>query len=375
MLRVSNLIKSTLEGNNPKGLDYSILIWNLTNRCNLSCLHCYSKASVDSKGALTTDEIVNTLPSLINAGIKFIIFSGGEPLLRKDIFEIAQECKKQGIITYLSTNGMYINESNVKNIVENFNYIGVSIDGESNIHDSFRGIHGAFERSFGNILKLLKYTDKVGVRFTLTKSTLKSLKFMFNLVERNKIPKIYISHLVYSGRGLENLKMDISKRQRRSAVNFIIEKALFYYRTKRNIEVVTGNMEQDAILLLKRFIKEYPDHTEDLYTRLEKWGGNSAGIKLANIDSFGNVKPDPFFPYILGNIKEKKFEEIWRDEKNPILNFLRHHPRNIDGRCKDCYFINICNGGSRSRAYAVYRDIKMEDPSCYLLKDEIRGKL
>lgn len=375
MLRVSNLIKSTLENTQQKGLDFSIAIWNITNRCNLSCLHCYSKASLESKDVLSTKNIVDTLPSLLNAGIKFIIFSGGEPLLRRDIFEIANECKKLGIITYLSTNGLLINDSNIPDIVSHFNYIGISIDGKPSIHDKFRGIKGSFVKTVSNVLKLLNYTKNVGIRFTLTKNTVKSLQFIFTLVEKYRIPKIYISHLVYSGRGLENFKMDLSKKKRRIVVNYILDKAFYYYRNKKNIEIVTGNMEQDAVMLLKRFNKDYPEYTDILYQKLLNWRGNSAGVKLVNIDSFGNVKPDPFFPYILGNIKERSFEEIWKNEDNLLLNFLRQYPRDIDGRCKNCYFLPICNGSSRSRAFAIYNNIKAEDPSCYLNEKEIRGKL
>ncbi|MFN4307598.1 radical SAM protein [Sulfurihydrogenibium azorense] len=373
MFRLSNIIKSTFEEEKERTLDGTIAIWNFTNRCNLSCLHCYSKATVDSRDTLSTDEIVKTLDSMVKAGIKFIIFSGGEPLLRKDIFDTAQECKKRGIFTYLSTNGIYIDDKNLDNVVNNFNYVGVSIDGEPDIHDKFRGMKGSYQKSFEAVLKLMGKTEKVGIRFTLTKETVKSLKFIFNLVEKYRIPKLYISHLVYSGRGLENQNMDLSKKDRRRIVNFILDKAFFYYKSKRKTEIVTGNMEQDAIMLLQRFIKNYPDLVEKLYERLVRWGGNSAGVKLVNIDSFGNIKPDPFFPFSLGNIKEREFYEIWNDNNNPILNFLRTKPRPIEGKCKKCVFLNVCNGGSRSRAFSVYGDLSAEDPSCYLSDKEIRS--
>ncbi len=108
MFRLSNLISSVLEHKPSRELNGSIAIWNFTNRCNLSCLHCYSKASLDATDTLSTEKILDTLPKLKEAGVKFIIFSGGEPLTRKDIFEIAQKAKELGIITYLSTNGLYI---------------------------------------------------------------------------------------------------------------------------------------------------------------------------------------------------------------------------------------------------------------------------
>jgi len=186
------------------------------------------------------------------------------------------------------------------------------------------------------------------------------------LAERQNIPKIYISHLVYSGRGFDNLNMDINKEQRLKAVNYIIDKAFEYYDTKSGIEIVTGNMEMDSILFLDRFAKRYPDLKSKMESRLLQWGGNSAGRKLLNIDAEGNIKPDPFFPITIGNILDEEFLDIWRDNPTKLLRDLRKFPRELKGKCKDCRYLEICNGGSRSRAYAIYGDIWEFDPSCYI---------
>lgn len=373
MFRLSNLLKSVKEGEESRVLNGSIAIWNFTNRCNLSCLHCYSKATLDSKDTLTTQNILNTLPKLKENGIKFLIFSGGEPLTRKDIFEIANACKKLGIITYLSTNGLYVKSSNAQKILETFNYVGISIDGSPQIHDTFRGLKGAFEESMKAVKLLNSYNmSKVGIRFTITKETLPDLEFIFDLAEKENIPKIYISHLVYSGRGLDNLKMDITKEQRIKAVNYIIDKAFEYEESGKDIEIVTGNMEMDAILFLDRFAKKYPDLKDDMENRLKAWGGNSAAKKLLNIDSEGNVKPDPFFPYTIGNILKEDFSDIWQ-AKSELLTKLRQHPRKLGGKCSNCQYIDICNGGSRSRAWAIYDDLWAEDPSCYLESESLNG--
>ncbi len=374
MFRLSNLLKSVVEEKPSRVLNGAIAIWNFTNRCNLSCLHCYSKANLDDIDTLTTQKILDTLPQLKANGIKFLIFSGGEPLTRRDIFDIAERCRELGIITYLSTNGLYVKKSNANRILDSFNYIGISIDGSEEIHDKFRGLKGSFRESIKAIDLLNSYgKTKVGVRFTITKDTYSDLEFIFNLAEKHNIPKIYISHLVYSGRGLDNLDMDISKEQREKAVNYIIDKAFEYYDTKRDIEIVTGNMEMDAILFLDRFSKRYPQFREEMRERLISWGGNSAGRKLLNIDAKGSVKPDPFFPFIIGNIFNQDFSNIWRDNPIELLEKLRVHPRVLEGRCKSCRYLDICNGGSRSRAYAIYDNIWAEDPSCYLSEDKIKG--
>jgi len=375
MFRLSNLLKTVTEGTPSRVLDGSIAIWNFTNRCNLSCLHCYSRADLDSQDMLTTENIMETLPKLKENGVKFLIFSGGEPLTRKDIYAIADRCKELGIVTYLSTNGLYTKSTNAEKILDTFDYVGISIDGSEEVHDRFRGLKGSFKESMKAVDMLNTYgKTKVGIRFTITKDTYDDLAFIFDLAEKHAIPKVYISHLVYSGRGLDNLEMDLTKEQRIKAVHFILDKAFEYHETGQEIEIVTGNMEMDAILFYERFVQRYPEHAEEMRARLIAWGGNSAGRKLLNIDSEGFVKPDPFFPEKIGNILRQEFGDIWTKAPIPLLQKLRKHPRKLGGKCAHCQHLPICNGGSRSRAYAIYGDMWAEDPSCYLTESQTRGQ-
>ncbi len=373
MLRISNLIKSVLEDKKSRVLDGNIIIWNFTNRCNLSCRHCYSYADPNSKDFLTTEFILNAIGDLKKANVKFVIFSGGEPLIRKDIFDIADAMRENGIVTYLSTNGLYVSEKNVDKIIEKFNYIGISIDGIGQVHDDFRGLKGAFDRSIAAIKLIQQHGGNAGMRFTMTAETQDSFYDIFKLAEDIGVDKLYLSHLVYSGRGLDNLKMDMSKEKRLEFVNFIIDKALEYQKSGKKIDIVTGNMEMDAIILLEKFSSIYPEKRDEMLERLKAWGGNSAGKRLGNIDWEGRVKPDPFFPFFIGDMRENSFDKIWLNEENDILQKLRQYPRKLSGKCKNCGVIDICNGGSRSRAYAVSDgDLWSEDPSCYL-SDEQRG--
>ncbi len=373
MFRLSNLISSVVEDKKERVLNGSIIIWNFTNRCNLACKHCYSYADPNSTDYLSTEFILNSIEELKKAGIKFVIFSGGEPLIRKDIFDISQAMRDNGIITYLSTNGLYINEKNVDKIIETFNYIGISIDGIEEVHDEFRGLKGAYRDSLNAIALIQKHGGNAGIRFTITQKTKESFYSIFELAEEIGVDKIYISHLVYSGRGLDNLKIDITPSQRREFVEFIIDKAFEYYTSGKNIDIVTGNMEMDAIVFLEKFAKLYPDKKDEMIKRLKSWGGNSAGRKLGNIDWMGNVKPDPFFPMDIGNMTKEPFSKIWLNKENRLLSFLREHPRELGGYCSDCGVIDICNGGSRSRAYAIYGDIAAQDPSCYLSETQRKG--
>jgi radical SAM protein with 4Fe4S-binding SPASM domain len=125
-------------------------------------------------------------------------------------------------------------------------------------------------------------------------------------------------------------------------------------------------MEMDAIVFLEKFAKKYPELKGKMETRLKKWGGNSAGRKLLNINSEGDVRPDPFFPQTIGNILKEDFGDIWTKNPSELLIDLRKHPRKISGKCNDCKYLDICNGGSRSRAWAIHDDLWAEDPSCYI---------
>lgn len=360
MLRMTEYIRDTLEGKKPKAFEGVILIWNLTNACNLHCKHCYSSANKD-KEELSYEEAISLVHRLPEAGVKFVILSGGEPLLREDLLHIARLLKERGIRTYLSTNGLLVKE-HLKEIKERFDYVGISIDGKQEIHDLFRGKRGAFETSLEAIRMCLKEGIKVGLRFTLTPITAESLPFVFELAEKEGIPKVYISHLVYAGRGRKLFHLE--KKDYRRWVEFIVHKAFEYVERGLPIDIVTGNNEADAVLLCREFAKRYPELTDKLYERLLKWGGNQAGVKLMNIDHKGNVKPDPFFFHSVGNVKEEDIVKIWQG--NGLLGFLREKPRKIKGKCSNCGFVSICNGNSRARAYAVFRDYTEEDPACYL---------
>jgi len=363
MLRMTEYVRQILSNKEAKGPSEGVtLIWNLTNLCNLSCKHCYSSANLMREEELETEEVWRLIPKLKDVGVRAVILSGGEPLLREDIFDIAEAIKYYGLKTYLSTNGLLVDERKIERIRSSFEYVGISIDGEPTLHDSFRGKKGAFERSMKALRLLMAGGVKVGLRFTLTEANYASLPFIFRLTEREAIPRIYISHLVYSGRGRALSRLP--KELYLEAMEHLLQKVFYYIENKVSIEVVTGNNDADAVLLLREFGRRYPELSGMLYERLKQWGGNQAGVRLMNINFRGEVRPDPFFPTTLGNVREKDLEEIWNS--NGLLSFLRQRPRRLKGRCGTCSYIDICNGNSRARAYAVYNDYLAEDPACYI---------
>jgi len=360
MLRITQYIEASLKERVLNPLNGVILIWNLTNRCNLYCKHCYSSANQLGKEELSFEEVKALAPQLKKEGVKFVILSGGEPLLREDIFEIGKFLKEEGFKTSLSTNGLLINSSNVKDVKEAFHYVGISIDGTPEVHDRFRGKRGAYEESLKALELCLSEGIETGLRFTLTESTAPSLPHVFELARSLGVPKVYVSHLVFAGRGTK--LSTLQKKEYRKRVEFIVEKA--FELVEEGIKVVTGNNEADAAVLYEKFKERFPDKAPYLWETLRRWGGNQAGVRLVNIDHRGEVRPDPFFFHSLGNVREKSFGEIWHS--NGLLSRLRERPRRIKGKCESCDYLEVCNGNSRARAYYATGDYFGEDPACYL---------
>ncbi len=368
MLRISEYLEASAQSRPIKKFPGAIAIWNLTRLCNLRCQHCYADAAPEHSAHWTLAEVERAVPQLREIGVKMIILSGGEPLLHPQIFEIAQLLRREKFVCYLSTNGWSITEKNLQQIKENFRYVGISVDGREEIHDRFRRREGSFRRAVRALRMCREAGIRAGLRFTLSRTTYSSLPEVFELLESLSLKKIYISHLVYAGRaGVEDR---LSKRERLEAVEFILERALQYFREGRDIQIVTGNNESDAPLFWLKASAAHPELAEDLWARLQNWGGNRAGVTLLNITPEGEVRPDPFFPFSLGNMKREPLPAIWRGENSPrtkeLLEKLRQNPRPVSGRCARCPFISICNGNSRVRALAETGDLFGPDPDCSL---------
>jgi radical SAM protein with 4Fe4S-binding SPASM domain len=369
MLRITKIIRDSLRGQiwqESKGI---VVILNITSACNLRCKHCYISAGKPSPDELSLEEIESIASELKDMNTRAVIISGGEPLIRKDVFKIAQIMKKNKISTQLSSNGTLINEKNIKDIKENFDYVGISLDGPPEVHDFFRGQDGSFKKILNSILLCKKEGINLGIRFSISEYTAgkNNLEFIFNLAEEIEVNKVYISYVVNYGYAKYLPKINYTKL--RESTNFIIEKAFEYVENNKNIEIVTGNNEYDAVILFEEFSKRYPEKKDIMRANLKVWGGNACGERIINIDNKGNIKPDPFFPIAVGNVREGKISE--QLEKSDIIKFLRERPRKIK-YCIGCEFVDICNGGSRSRAINTYGKIDMPDPNCYLIYEKWR---
>ncbi|MGF1642357.1 MAG: heme d1 biosynthesis radical SAM protein NirJ [Thiotrichales bacterium] len=351
-----------------------VVIWNLVRRCNLACKHCYSiSADHDFPGELSTDEVYAVISDLKAFGVPVLILSGGEPLLRPDIFEISKRAKWLGFYVGLSTNGTLIDASNIERIAEvGYDYVGISIDGIRATHDRFRHQIGAFDASMRGIRLCQARGIKVGLRFTMTQDNAAELPQLLDLMEQEGIDKFYFSHLNYAGRGNRNRKSDVVLNTTRWALDLLFETALKHERNGDPREFVTGNNDADGVYLLHWAGRHFPERVEHLRHKLEQWGGNSSGVNIANIDNLGNVHPDTmWWHYTLGNVRTRPFSVIWTDLSDPILAGLKQSPRPVTGRCAECAYLKICNGNTRVRAMQLTGDPWAEDPACYLNDDEI----
>jgi heme d1 biosynthesis radical SAM protein NirJ len=351
-----------------------VVIWNLIRRCNLRCKHCYSiSADTDFPGELSTDEIFAVMDDLRAFRVPVLILSGGEPLLRPDIFEISARARALGFYVGLSTNGTPIDEKLIDRIADaNYDYVGISLDGIGAVHDSFRRQEGAFKRSLNAVRLCRERGIKVGLRFTLTLDNAAHLPALLRLADDEGVDKFYLSHLNYAGRGNKNRGDDATFAATRQALDLLFEAAWQAVAAGKNKEFVTGNNDADGVYLLHWVERRFPDRAGHIRGKLAQWGGNASGVNVANIDNEGNVHPDTFWwHHSLGNVRDRPFSSIWSDVADPIMAGLKRRPRSIGGRCGACAYFAICGGNTRIRALQLTGDPWAEDPGCYLSNAEI----
>lgn len=348
-----------------------VVVWNCTRTCNLNCVHCYANSDCSKyDGELNLDEAKDFIEDLASFKVPVVLFSGGEPLIRKDIFNILEHTSKYNIRSTISTNGTLLTKEvcrDLKNL--NVGYVGVSLDGIGERHDSFRGVNGSFNKALEGIGNCRDAGQKVGLRFTINSRNYDQIEDIFYLIKEEKIPRVCFYHLVYSGRGSEMMKEDISKEKTREVMDLIIDKTLEF---GRDVEILTVDNHADAVYLYLQVKRKYPELAPRVMELLKMNGGNRSGMAFANVDFYGNVHPDQFtWNYSFGNVRDKSFSQIWKDSNDPILNGLRNRKALLKGRCSKCKWLNVCNGNFRARAEAVTGDFWEEDPACYLTDKEI----
>jgi len=361
----------TLRTGQPPG---PVVIWNLIRRCNLTCKHCYAlSADHDYPGELSSAEVFTVMDDLKAFRVPVLILSGGEPLLRADIFDIAARAKGMGFYVGLSTNGTLIDAPMADRVTAlGFDYVGISIDGMREIHDRFRRKVGAFDASLGAVRLLRERGVKVGLRYTMTDMNASDLPALMQLLEGEGLDKFYFSHLNYAGRGNIHRARDARFAATRDALDRLFETAWRAAQQGRPLEFVTGNNDADAVYLLHWVARHLPQWHGALGARLRAWGGNASGLHVANIDNIGHVHPDTmWWHHDLGDVRQRPFSQIWPDTSDSLMAGLKRQPRPVTGRCGACAHLDICGGNTRVRAQQVSGDPWAEDPGCYLDDTEI----
>ena len=351
-----------------------IVVWNCTRKCNLACIHCYSNsANLDYEGELTTAQARKMILDLEAFGVPVLLFSGGEPLLRQDLFELNDFAHQHCLRTVISTNGTLITPEIARKIKErDFDYIGVSLDGIKERNDKFRGKTGAYKLALSGIRNLVEVKQKVGLRFTITRHNYPDLGDIFQLVEDEAIDRVCFYHLVYSGRGAGMTEDDLTRSQMRECLDKICAWALSMYGRGIKKEVLTVDNHADAIYLYLKVKQKDPQKATAILELLQCNKGNASGIAISNVDNQGNVHADQFWQsYTFGNVKDRSFGDIWMDTKDPVMHRLKDRKKFIKGRCSRCQFLELCNANFRVRAEAIYHDMWQEDPACYLTDEEI----
>lgn len=350
-----------------------VVIWNLLRRCNLTCKHCYA-TSADSvfRDELDTPAALQVIDDLAEAGVKVLILSGGEPLLRDDLFQLSAHARAHGMFVALSSNGTLIDENNIEQVsAADFDYVGISIDGLQDTHDSFRQLKGSFARSLKAMRLCRERGIRVGMRTTLTRDNHQQLPELLALMRDLDVQKFYLSHLNYSGRGKRSRGLDAHLQMSREAMALLFDRAWEDIAQGRDSDFVSGNNDADAILLLHWTRRHLPGQYPQLEQMLRAWGGNASGSGIANIDNTGEVHPDTYWwQHSVGNVRRTPFRTLWLEQPDVLLRQLRQHPRAVTGRCASCRWLDICNGNTRTRAWAA-GDLWGQDPGCHLSDEEI----
>jgi len=356
------------------GAPRPIVVWNCTRACNLRCVHCYSASTGPAgKKELSTDAGLAMLEDLARFSVPVVLFSGGEPLMRQDLFTLIRRAAELGIRPVLSTNGTRIDRRVAERLREaGTRYVGVSLDGLRETNDAFRAVEGAFDQALAGIRHCREAGIKVGLRFSMTRRNAAEIGDVFDLVRDEGLPRVCFYHLVYAGRGSLLVHEDLDHEATRRAVDLIMDRTAGMHAGGHRAEVLTVDNHTDGPYLYLRMVREKHPRAEEALRLLRRNGGNASGSRIASIGWDGEVHPDQFWRYkSLGNVAERTFGEIWSDGTDPLLAALRHRRAHLKGRCARCRFLDLCGGNFRARAEAVTGDPWAPDPACYLTDDEI----
>ena len=352
-----------------------VVVWNSTRTCNLKCRHCYMSSDAQKyANELSTEEAKRFIDDLAEFHVPVLLFSGGEPLIRPDFFELAAYAAEKGVRPTLSTNGTLITREVAQRIKDiGVGYVGISLDGLKDVNDKFRGKEGAYEAAMKGIENCVAVGQRVGLRFTINHHNIQELENIFDFIEAENINRVCFYHLVYSGRGSQMMEEDVTPEESRRAMDIIIRRTQDFEERGLHKEILTVDNHCDGVYM---YLKALAAGKDALAEQIKKFismnGGNRSGIAFGEVDPMGYVHPDQFTQHhTFGNVRERKFGDIWSDTAHPIMKGLKDRKPLLKGRCAKCRFLDNCNGNFRTRAEARTGDFWESDPSCYLTDEEI----
>jgi len=366
----------------PTGAPITI-VWNFTNRCNLNCLHCHQDSSpTPSHSELTTSQALRVIDNMSDAGVAILTFSGGEPLLRNDLFEAIRRANDSGMLCTIASNGTLMTLEVTKKLAQaGIRRVEIGLDGaRAETHDFLRSKSGSFEATIEGIKNCAAVGfDELAATMTLHSKNANELEETMELAERLGATRFYLNRLIPAGRGIEASYLDVTRGEKIKALETLYKK--FYksvtdgfgmqcyargmtYYTRLGHERSRGRVFTVSEALSgyeKMFQERFGLGVSEIVRRLAAgFGGCSVGLTYAGLTAPGDLLPCVPAPIRLGNLLEQSLEEIWINSE--LLNYVRNR-RALKGSCKMCTYNDLC-GGCRYTAYITNGDWLGSDISC-----------
>jgi heme b synthase len=345
------------------------IAWEITRRCNLNCVHCRSSSELEAGDHpdFAIEEAYRVIDDIAGYARPVIVLSGGEPLLRKDVFDIARYGTEKGLRMCLATNGTLVTDEICEKIKSSgIRIVSLSLDGASEeVHDDFRKQKGAFAGTI-NAARLFR---KQGIEFIInssfTRRNQEEIPRVYKLAKERGATAWYMFMIVPTGRGEEIMDELISKEEYEEVLDW-------HYQMEKGEKdmLVRPTCAPHYYRVVLQKAKGGDEKFERRSLKFSTGGakGCIAGQLIVLIDVDGNVLPCSYFPKFAGNVREQSFKEIWEDSElfQDLRNFKKYK-----GKCGSCEFINVC-GGCRARAYSVYGDYLEEEPFCGYLPRKLK---
>ncbi len=347
-----------------------LVVWNVTRQCNLRCKHCYALAGQRDKNELNDAEALSAVDKMAEAGVAYIALSGGEPLIRSNIWEITDRIRNHGMAFSIATNATLMTKENAEKLKEkNCLYVQISVDGASpETHDFFRG-EGAFEKTMKGIKNAVSVGLHVGIACTITQHNYNEVSKIIDLAENIGAKTFMHYNFIPTGRGKDIVSLDLTPQQRENLLVMLVEES-----KKRKIQILSTACQFSRVCIERNAPNMSMTHFDNANIPKESplailadfVGGCGTGRLYCALDYDGSITPCVFIPIKLGNIRNDDLLDVWLNADA----FRKIRDRvHFTGACGTCNYRNVC-GGCRARAYGYFNDLQASDVGCILNKDE-----